>query len=154
MIITNPTQFINQIKSQSSDFKLLGLDVGDKKIGIAMVNSIVLVPMPFSILVRTNIKKDISAIKKLASDQRINGIVVGLPFQMDGQEGEQAQKVRSFITKLAKQVDLPIIFEDERMTTKIANTMLGQGGVNRKQRAQVDDQVSAQLIIASFLKRI
>ncbi len=154
MIITNPNQFINQVKSQSPDFKLLGLDIGDKKIGIGMVNSIVLVPMPFSILVRTNIKKDISAIKKLASDQRINGIVVGLPFQMDGQEGEQAQKVRSFITKLAKQVDLPIIFEDERMTTKIANTMLGQGGVNRKQRALVDDQVSAQLILASFLKRI
>lgn len=154
MIIVSPIQFISHIKNLSPDFKLLGLDIGEKKIGTGLLNSIVLVPVPFKVLLRTNIKNDINALRKLTSDQRINGIVVGLPLQMDGQEGEQAQKVRGFITKVAKQIELPIIFEDERMTTKIANTLLGQGGFNRKQRAQVDDQISAQLILASFLKKI
>ena len=93
-------------------------------------------------------------LKDLVAQYQVNGIVIGLPLELSGDEGIAAKKMRSFAQKLFEATNILITFEDERFTTSIANDMLIQIGMNRKTRARVDDQVSAQVILESFIRHI
>lgn len=154
MIFSSPLEFIDLIKVKSPHFKLLGLDAGDRKIGVAITNSMVAVVSPLKVINRSTLAEDIKVLLKLVNDERINGLVIGLPLSMDGQLNDQSKKVMRLAEKFSESSDIPIIMEDERMTTKLANSMLAQGGLKRKQRAALDDQVSAQIILESFMLKI
>lgn len=132
----------------------MGLDYGGKKIGIAFCSSDTHISTPHKTLQRKDNNTDLSMIDKIAKDHKIHGIVIGLPLNADGTEGASAKKVRKFAEKIAFITSLPITFEDERFSTFIANDMLIQVGMNRKKRAKIDDQVSAQVILDSFVRNI
>jgi len=154
MITNNHKDFIENIKSQKSNYKLMGIDFGTKKIGLAFVSSITNIPTPFKTIDRKTNAYDFELLSKIIIDNNVDGIVIGLPLDTHGEEGETAKKVRSFAKKINKATGKPITFEDERFSSFIANDMLIQVGMNRKKRAQIDDQVSASVILDSFMRNL
>jgi putative Holliday junction resolvase len=154
MIFDDAQKFIAQVQARSPAYKLIGLDVGERKIGVAMVNSLVSVVLPLKVIIRSTLARDTEIIRKLLKEEGGDALVIGLPLTMDGQENEQSKKIRYLAKHLAENLSLPLIFQDERFTSKLANVMLGQGGLKRKERARLDDQVSAQLILESFLLKL
>jgi putative holliday junction resolvase len=133
--------------------RLIGLDVGDKNIGIAISDGLGITAQALSTLKRTNIKTDIDAIKKILDEYHIKEIIVGLPKNMDGSIGVQANKTIHFSEHLKKNFDVKIIFLDERLTTVMANKALLEGDLSRKKRKKRIDKIAAQLILQNYLDR-
>jgi putative holliday junction resolvase len=154
MITENHKDFIEKVKAINPKYKLMGLDVGQKKIGVAFVSADSLVVTPFKTLLRKNAAFDMQMLKSVAKDYGVHGIVIGLPLELTGNEGVAAKKMRHFCEKLGEALNLPMTMEDERFTTSIANDMLIETGMNRKTRSRIDDQVSAQVILESFMGHI
>lgn len=150
MICTAIDIFFNNI-SHSKPWSLLGLDVGKKKIGVAYVSSVASVVLPIALIEQTKISKQLEAIKSIAQDRKINGMVIGWPLEMSGNVGIQAIEINKFATKLAELIDIPIYLQDERMSTALANRLLLESSLNRRKRNSVDDQVSATIILDNFL---
>ncbi len=129
----------------------MGLDVGDKRIGIALSDETALIASPKETLERRGNRKDIAHLLELARREDVSEIVAGLPFTLDGSEGPQAQKVERFIDALKAETDLPITMWDERLTTVGAERALLEGNVSRAKRKQRIDKVAAALILQGYL---
>jgi len=133
--------------------RILGLDIGDRRIGVAISDPLAITAAGLETVNRTNTQADVEAIKQIALRHGAVQIVVGLPQNMDGSIGEQAEKVRSFTKKLARSTGLPIVYEDERMTTISAiRTLTIQGVKTGHNKALVDKQAAA-IILQKFLDR-
>jgi putative Holliday junction resolvase len=131
--------------------RFMGLDVGDKRIGVAISDEGGVIATPTETVERESLARDIARITGLAASQEVSGIVVGLPLSMDGTEGRQAQKVRQFISSLGGKTNVSVIPWDERLTTVAAERALLEGDMTRARRRQVIDQVAAALILQSYL---
>ena len=131
---------------------LLGLDVGDVRIGVAVSDVHGYGAHPLCTLTRTNRQRDITAIKDLVSIHKVERIIVGLPISLDGTIGEQAEKVQKFGDRLAKAIEIPVEFRDERFTTTEAEDILEQAEVDPKDRKKLIDQVSAVLILDEYMQ--
>ena len=131
---------------------LLGLDVGDVRIGVAVSDAIGSGAHPLCTLTRTNRQRDITAIGDLASIHKVERIVIGLPISLDGTLGTQAEKVQKFGARLSEGLNIPVEFCDERFTTSEAEEILDKVDVNPKDRKKVIDQVSAVLILDEYLR--
>lgn len=134
--------------------RLLGLDVGTKTIGIAVSDSALAVATPLTVLKRGRIAADAEAIRKLAAERRIGGIVVGLPIGLDGKEGPRSQSVRQFARNLLQQVDLPLAFWDERFSTLGAGRALEGAELSHRRRGEVIDKLAAAYILQGALDRL
>jgi putative Holliday junction resolvase len=133
--------------------RLMGLDVGDKTIGVAVSDLLMITAQGVTTIKRTNIKNDINELKKIIQEYNVTKIVAGLPKMLDGTVGIQGEKVLSFIEKLKNHVDLPIEFEDERFTTSISERMLIDADVKRKKRKEVIDKLAAVHILSGYMQR-
>jgi putative Holliday junction resolvase len=133
--------------------RILGLDVGDKRIGVAVSDPSGMLATPLVTIQRKNMKTDVARLAALASEQEAGMIVVGLPLNMDGTEGEQARKVRSLAKQLAFATRLPIEFEDERLSTFAATENLVERGVKTGHNRELVDMEAAAIILRSFLDR-
>lgn len=122
--------------------RLMGLDVGDKTIGVAVSDLLMITAQGVTTIKRTNIKNDINELKKIIDEYKVTKIVSGLPKMLDGTVGIQGEKVLNFIEKLKSHVDLPIDFEDERFTTTISERMLIDADVKRKKKKRSHRQIS------------
>ncbi len=131
----------------------LGLDIGDKRIGVAISDQLGLTAAGLETLHRKNIQSDVRAIDELAKRHSVVEIIIGLPANMDGSEGEQAQKVRSFGKKLARVTGLPIIYEDERLSTFTAIQTLTLLGVKTGHNRDLVDKQAAAVILQKYLDR-
>lgn len=131
---------------------LLGLDVGDVRIGVAVSDALGSGAHPLCTLTRTNRQRDITAIGDLASIHKVERIIIGLPVSLDGTLGTQAEKVQKFGARLSKGLNIPVEFCDERFTTSEAEEILDKVDVNPKDRKKVIDQVSAVLILDEYLR--
>src|SRR5689334_15172115 len=109
--------------------RILGLDVGDKRIGVAVSDPTGMLVTPLITIQRKNMRLDVARLAALAAEQEAGSVVVGLPLNMDGSEGEQALKVRSLAKQLASATQLPIKFQDERLSTFSAIEALTERGV-------------------------
>jgi putative Holliday junction resolvase len=98
--------------------KILGLDIGDRRIGVAVVDTDVNVPMPLITL--SNNRSFVNELKKLIIDHKIESLVVGMPLNLSGHKGEQVDKVMEVVVKIKAKLKTPIIFEDERLTSQTA----------------------------------
>jgi len=133
--------------------RIIGLDIGDRRIGVAISDPLAITAAGLETVTRVNTQADVEAIKQIALRHGAVQIVVGLPQNMDGTIGEQAEKVRSFTKKLARSTGLPIVYEDERMTTISAiRTLTIQGVKTGHNKALVDKQAAA-IILQKFLDR-
>jgi putative Holliday junction resolvase len=131
--------------------RLLGLDVGDRRVGIALSDETATLATGLETLERVGPRKDLKAIAALVREHEVSDVVVGLPRKLDGSLGEQAQKVLQFMDELRDVVKVPVVSWDERFTSVMATQVLIEGGVSRRARKGVVDKVAATLILQSYL---
>ena len=130
--------------------RLLGLDIGDRRIGLALSDETELIASPHSVYQRIGWGPDSLYFLSLAQELNVAYIVAGLPLNMDGSMGPQAQKARDFCVQL-EQKGLKVEYIDERLTTKSAEMALIEGGMRRQDRKDTVDKVAAALILQSYL---
>lgn len=130
----------------------LALDVGDVRIGIATSDIMGIIASGYETYVRKGVAADYEYIAAFVKAHDVDEVVVGLPVNMDGTEGERAEITRAFAEELKPYLgDVPVRFQDERLTTVQAERMLIQGGVRREKRKKVIDKVAATLILQAYL---
>jgi putative Holliday junction resolvase len=130
--------------------RIIGLDVGDRRIGIAVSDPLGLTAQPVETYTRVGYGPDTKHIRALADQYGTDQILCGLPRNMDGTEGFQVDKVREFAGKL-QEAGLSVQYYDERMTTIQAESLLLEGGLHRDERKRKVDMVAAVMILQSFL---
>jgi putative holliday junction resolvase len=130
---------------------LLGLDLGDKTIGMAISDDSLMIASPLDTIRRTKFTKDAEALMTYMADYAVGGIILGLPVNMDGSEGPRCQSTRQFGANLAGKIELPIGFWDERMSTQAMERHLIAQDVTRKRRSEVIDKLAAQFILQGAL---
>jgi putative holliday junction resolvase len=131
--------------------RILSLDVGEKRIGMAVSDPLGMIAQQLETLQRKNEQDDFRRIKDIVKDREISEIVVGLPLNMDGTEGPKAEEINRFVEGLKKECDVSIKVWDERLTTREADRILREADVSRKKRKKLDDKLAAQLILQSYL---
>ncbi|MCF6464146.1 Holliday junction resolvase RuvX [Clostridium sp. Cult1] len=133
--------------------RIMGLDVGDKTIGVAISDPLLLTAQGYKTIFRESNKKDIKEIEDIIEECNITKIIVGLPKNMNNTIGIQGQKVLDFVEKLKRRIKVEIILEDERLTTVSAERILLEGDVSRKNRKKIIDKVAATYILQNYLDR-
>ena len=133
--------------------RIVALDVGEKRIGIAVSDALGWTAQGLETYHRREESLDMAYIAGLIRDQEATGIVVGLPRNMDGSNGPQAEYVRSFTEALKKFTDIPVEFWDERMSTAAARRTLLEANTSRKKRKKVIDKMAAVYILQGYLDR-
>lgn len=137
--------------------KIIGLDVGDKTIGVALSDDLLLTAQGLLTIERVGIRKDASQVLDLVKNNNCSTIVIGLPLNLDGSDSRQTEKVREFANLLLNKLrstglkDVNIVFQDERFTTKIAENILIEADISRKKRKAVIDKQAAVIILQSYL---
>ena len=133
------------------DGRIMGLDIGDKTIGVAVSDLMGLTAQGVTTIKRVGKKKDIEAIKQIIAEKQVNKIVSGLPKNMNGTVGPQGEKVQKFCELLKEETNLPIEFWDERLSTVAAERSLIEGNVRRENRKKVIDMLAAVIISQGYL---
>jgi putative holliday junction resolvase len=131
--------------------RYLGLDVGDKRIGVALSDETATLASGLQTIQRVGPKKDPRAIAALVAQHEVGEVVAGLPRNLAGEVGPQAQKVLDFIEQLRRVVKVPVVSWDERFTSAVAEQTLVEAGLSRRDRKTSIDKVSAILILQSYL---
>jgi putative Holliday junction resolvase len=131
--------------------RVLGLDVGDVRIGVALSDETATIAGGLPTLARVGPRKDVRAVAALAREHEVEEVVVGLPRRLDGSLGPQAEKVQAFAAELRQALRVPVREWDERFTSVAATRALIEGGVRRRDRKQSVDKVAAVLILQGFL---
>jgi putative Holliday junction resolvase len=131
--------------------RLVGLDVGERTIGVAISDDDRRVASPIVTIRRGKFAADAQRLLRLAAERGAAGIVVGLPVNMDGSEGPRCQSVRQFARNLLRCLDLPLAFWDERLSTAAVTRALVDADVSRRRRAQIVDKMAAAYILQGAL---
>ena len=131
--------------------RVLGLDVGDRRIGIALSDELGLTAQGLMVLKRRDRATDLTALQALITHHQVERIVVGMPRNMDGSYGRQALKTERFMRALEQATHLPCVGWDERLTTQQAERLLIEADRRRDQRKAIRDQLAAQLILQNYL---
>lgn len=132
--------------------RVLGLDVGSRRIGIAISDPLGITAQGLETLHRKNKKYDLSYLHRVIRDYEVKEIVVGLPLRMSGAEGTQAEKIQAFAEDLRRHFKLPIHLWDERLTSAEANRLLRETDLSIKKRGQAVDRMAATLILQSWME--
>jgi len=133
---------------------LIGLDLGERTIGVAVSDSFLSVATPLETVRRKKFGLDAARLNEIIADRQIGGLVLGLPRNMDGSEGPRCQSTRAFARNFDRLSPLPITFWDERLSTVAAERALLEADTTRKRRAEVIDHVAAGYILQGVLDRI
>ena len=133
------------------DRPILSLDYGEKRIGIAISDSKCSIALPSDVLEKKNSQTDILHIKELIAESNVQAIIIGMPYNMDGSEGEKCRVVKFFGSKVLEIVDINIIYWDERLSTVAQEKILINEDVSRKKRKKIVDKLAAGYFLQSFL---
>ncbi len=133
---------------------LVGLDFGEKTIGVALSDSLGTVATPMETIRRKKFGLDSARLIEICTARAVGGLVLGLPRNMDGSEGPRCQSTRAFARNLTKVTDLPIGYWDERLSTVAAERALLEADTSRKRRAELIDHVAASYILQGALDRL
>jgi putative pre-16S rRNA nuclease len=134
--------------------RLLGLDLGEKTIGVALSDRLLVVATPMETLKRGKFAADAARLDIIISAQGIGGLVVGLPLNMDGSDGPSAQSARAFGRNWVNHSPLPLAFWDERLSTMAVTRTLLDADASRKRRDEVVDKMAAAYILQGALDRL
>jgi putative holliday junction resolvase len=138
-------------QANSNNRRILALDLGKRRIGLALSDALGITAQGLPTLQRTNIREDLAALARLIEEREVGLILMGYPLHMSGREGRQAEYSRDFGERLAARTGLPIRYWDERLTTVEAQRVLKSSGISIAKRAGAVDQLSAQILLASYL---
>lgn len=131
--------------------RILGLDFGQKRIGVAVSDPLGYTAQGLSVILYDQPEEALEKLEQLCREFAVERIVVGLPLNMDGSSGPAAREAAAFASRLESLVDVPVELVDERLTSRTAEKVLIEGKVRRKARKQVKDKLAAVLILESFL---
>jgi putative Holliday junction resolvase len=131
--------------------RLMGLDLGDKTIGMALSDVMRTIATPLDTIRRRKFTADAEALIALIREHEVGGLVLGLPINMDGTEGPRCQSTRQFAANLLGRIDIPIAYQDERLSTAAVTRTLIDADVSRARRAEVVDKMAAAYILQSAL---
>lgn len=137
--------------------RILGLDYGDKTVGVAVTDELGFTAQPVATVVRersSKLRKTYQELEKIIKQYSVEKIVVGMPYNMDGSEGERTEKTRAFISELSRRTGLEIIEVDERLTTVEADEVLQDMGVPASERKAYIDKIAAAIILKSYLNTL
>jgi putative holliday junction resolvase len=138
--------------SERTRARVLGLDVGSRRIGVAVSDLLGITAQGLETIQRRNKRTDLAALEKVIREQGVSEIVVGLPLRMSGAEGIQAEKMRVFVEELRKRFKLTVHLWDERLTSAQANRLLRETEMSIKRRGEVVDQMAAVLILQNWME--
>ncbi len=147
--------FIQEILSSNPQKgPLMGLDVGKKRIGVSISDGTWTIANPLETIQRITFISVLESLKKKIKDLSIVGIIIGLPLHMNGTQGKSAQSVRHFVYNLMKEIPLPTLLWDERLSTFAAESSLLEANLSRFKRDPLKDKVAAAIILQSFLDKL
>ena len=146
------TEFSKTLSSNKG--RILGCDVGEKTIGLALSDVNRRVATPYEVIRRTQWRNDSKVLLKIISDFEIVGIIVGLPLNMNGTEGPRCQSIRQFVSNWLKLQDIPFCLWDERLSTVAVTRTLIESDLSREKRGKVVDKVAAAYILQGCLDAI
>ena len=133
--------------------RILGIDYGSRRVGLAITDPGQLMAFPLELLTRTSSAADALVLQRVVKDQSITGLVVGLPLHMAGGEGESAMEARRFGNWVAQITNLPVVFQDERLSSAQADVYLEEYNFTKKKQKDRRDMLAAQVILQSWLER-
>jgi len=139
--------------SSSHSKRIAGLDVGDKRIGVAVSDGLGLTAQPVGVVARRALAEDVRQVLEALADYDLALFVAGLPLEASASEGYQAGRVRRFCDALADAAQLEVVYQDERLTSAQSERMLVGAGMRRNKRRKVIDKLAAVLILQSYLDR-
>ena len=132
--------------------RLMGLDLGSKTIGLALSDAGLAIASPLETLKRKKFTADALELKRLIDEHNVGGLVLGLPINMDGTEGPRCQSTRQFAANLLEKFDMPIAFQDERLSTAaVERVLIDEADMTRKRRGEVVDKMAAAWILQGAL---
>jgi putative Holliday junction resolvase len=132
--------------------RILALDHGTKRIGVALSDELGWTAQPLETFERRTLERDIAHIRELVQTYNVERVLLGLPLRLNGEEGPAARSVREFVARLGEALPVPVVTWDERMTTKTAEALLIAADVSRKKRRGVVDRVAAAILLQSYLE--
>ena len=144
-------EFIENIGVEGA---LMGLDLGEKTIGVAVSDTQQTVATGIKTIKRTKFQQDLTILTQVMVGRDIRGVILGLPKNMNGSEGPKCQSTRAFAKNISLTVPLPITFWDERLSTVAAERSLIEANASRRRRAEVIDYVAASFILQGVLDRV
>lgn len=133
--------------------RIIGLDIGDKTIGIAVSDEMGWTAQGLKTLIRKGFNEELSSIKEIIEEYGVKEILVGLPKNMNGSIGPQGKKVITFVERLKTALPLPVLLWDERLSTVRAEKVLLEADISRKKRKGLKDKLAAQFILQGYLDR-
>ena len=138
----------------SPGLRLLGLDLGEKTIGLALSDTSLSIASPMRTLKRGKFAADALLLDHIISEHGVGGLVVGLPLNMDGSDGPKAQSARAFGRNWANRSPLPLVFQDERLSTSAVTRTLLEADASRRRRDELVDKMAAAYILQGALDRL
>ena len=151
MPILNPEDF-NLLREKTKP--LLGVDLGDKTIGLALSDRHWQIASPLGVIERTKFTNDSLKFLALSQEHQVSGWVVGWPLNMDGTQGPRCQSTKQFVVNMLGLMDFPVLFWDERLSTVAVTNAMLEGDLSRKKRARKVDQLAATFILQGALDRL
>ncbi len=133
--------------------KIMSLDIGTKRIGIAVSDEMGITANGIETLKRSETKKDILKIKDIASELKVEKLVIGIPYNTDGSISKNGQMIKKFSEKLEKELSLPVVYINETFTTMDAESYLLEANMSRKKRKKVIDKLSAVIMLQEYLEQ-
>ena len=134
-----------------SGSRILALDYGTKRIGVALSDELRWTAQPLETFERRTLDRDVTHIASLVNTHEVGQVVLGFPLQLDGREGPAVQAMREFAVRLEQGLSVPLVLWDERLTTKAAEDLLIAADVSRKKRKGAVDRVAAAILLQSYL---
>ncbi len=134
--------------------RYVAFDIGDKRIGVAISDPFNTYALPSQTYFRKGFAEDVKALAAIAKEKSASVIVCGLPVNFDGSEALQTEKTQRFINALKEAVNVPVVCEDERFTTKMAHETLISGGMRREKRKNYVDALAAANILDGYLAKL
>lgn len=134
--------------------RLLGLDLGEKTIGLALSDGLLMVATPMETLRRGKFTADAGKLRAIITEHEVGGLIIGLPLNMDGSEGPKCQSARQFAANFLEKLDMAVGFWDERLSTVAVTRTLLDADMSRSRRAEVVDKMAASYILQGALDRL
>lgn len=132
----------------------LGIDLGEKRIGVALSDSLKIAAQPHSTIQRSSRKADFAQFEKIVTEHNVGRLVIGLPVHLNGEEGAMAKWARDYGTALGECLKVPVVFQDESLTSEMAAGAMAEAGYSRKKMKGKLDAVAAALILQSYMDEI
>jgi putative Holliday junction resolvase len=151
MLIATTAEFTALLAAHA---RLLGLDVGETTIGLALSDGSRAIASPLLTIERKKFSKDLAQLKEIIAKHQVAGLVIGYPVNMDGSHGPRTQSTRTFVSNVSKDIKLPMMLWDERLSTMAVERVMLEADLSRQRRAELVDKLAASYMLQGFLDSV